>query len=165
MKALLLLLLLPLAACEKELDDATQVRAVVDQVAAAAQKHDINAMMEHVTSDYTARPGSRDEQAVRPLLLLALRKYGRFTVKYPVPGIEVAQNGATADVSVPFLVVREGQAFPEMSELADDPKAWADEVAETVGDPYQLDLDLQKTGDGWKITRSEIAGFKSVHDL
>lgn len=167
MKILVAILLLAFASsCEKP-DDVVQIRALVDDAVERAHAHDISGLMEHVTTDYTAQPGGRDEQSVRPILLLALRSYGKFRIKHPVPGIRVDANAGTAEVSLPFLVVREGQqlADDELEQVASSPSEWVARVADTIGDPYQLDLTLRKTSDGWKVRRSEISGFKSVHDL
>ncbi len=143
------------------------ILALVDDMAARATKHDVSGIMEYVTNDYRAAPGSRDEQSVRAILVLALRRYGKFQIKYPVPGVTLGDDNQTATVSVPFLIVREGQKFPdaELAKIADDPIAWTASVAATIGDPYQLDLKLRKDADGWKVRQSDIAGLKSVGDL
>ena len=163
---LFVILFLASSGCEQP-DDITQIRAVIDDVVARAQAHDVNGMMAHVTNDYTAKPGARGEQDVRPILLMALRRYGKFRIAHPVPGITIGSSGAAATVSLPFLVVREGQTAPpaELTEIANDPIAWATKVSETLGDPYKIELKMRKSADGWQIRESDISGFKNVHDL
>ena len=163
---LLLLIAGVLSGCQDKPDDVTQIRAVIETLADRALAHDVSGMMEHVTDDYTASPGTRDEQSVRPILVLALRRYGKFTVQHPTPGITIADNKQSADASIPFLIVREGQKVPtDLAEIASDPVEWSASVAQSFGDPYQLDLTFRKTPDGWKIAASDITGVKSVNEL
>ena len=150
--------------CEKP-DDIAQIRAIVLQIGESAERHDINGMLEHATNDFTANPGNSDEQRVRGVLLISLRRYGKFQVKHPEPGIRLGKDKNTADVSLPFLIVREGQQMPDLSSVADDPAAWLDQVGDAVGDPYTLELDFTKTGDGWKIRSAEISGTKHYGEL
>lgn len=168
MRIALLLFCLSLAAagCEKT-DDRAAIRALVDDLAQRARAHDVNGMMEHASAGFVANPGQRTEREVRPILVLALRRYDKFEIHYPVPGIRLDAERGTATASVPFLVVRQGQQFPaaDLETVASDPLAWGARVAELVGDPYQLDLDLERSSDGWKVRKAEIAGFKRPEEL
>ena len=153
-----------LAGCEKP-DDVTQIRTIVLDIVDRAQAHDISGMMEHATRDFSASPGSHDEQKVRGVLLISFRRLGKFQLKHPEPGIKLGKDARTATVSLPFLVVREGQEMPDLSSVTNDPAAWLDQAQTAVGDPYTVKMDLTKTGDGWKVREAEISGFKRYDQL
>lgn len=161
---LLLAITLALVSCDDKQDDRALITARVAEIADLAERHDISGMMELTTRDYVANPGGRDSQDVRGVLLIALRRYGTFQIRHPEPSIDLDDSKKRASVTVPFLVVREGEDFPDadLDQVTDDPEAWAKEVGEAVGDPYYLELSVRKVDGDWLVYKSTIRGTKSV---
>jgi hypothetical protein len=147
--------------CEKP-DDVTQIRTLIDTAVDAAENHDINGMMEHVTGDFRVNPGNRDEQAARGVLLIALRRFGRFDVKYPVPAITVDPDGVTATASVPFLVVPEAKEFPDLTAVRDDPTKWLEQAGDAMGEPYRLTFELTKASGDWLVRSATLQSTRSL---
>lgn len=150
-----------LTACDKP-DDVTRIRTIVEDAVVKTEKQDIRGLMEYVTSDFEANPGRQDEQSVRGILLITLRRFGQFDIKHPVPGIRLSEDASSADVSLPFLVVREGEKFPEIGTVADDPARWVEEVGDAFGDPYRLELEMVKRDDEWKVKSATIQGKRTL---
>ena len=150
--------------CEKP-DDVTVIRNIIVESVDAAERQDINGLMEHVSREFVASPGNADEQRVRGVLLISFRRLGKFTVKHPEPSVTLGNDGNTAKASLTFVIVRGGQKFPDVSAVTDDPAAWLSKVQEAVGEPYKADLELQKTGDGWKVMKAEMTGMKRYNQL
>lgn len=150
--------------CEKP-DDVARIRSLLTDAIDAAERQDINGLMEHVGPDFTASPGKHDEQRVRGILLISFRRLGTFQIKHPVPGITLGQNGNTATASLPFIVVREGREVPDLSEAREDPAAWLAAAQEAVGEPYRVEMKLRKSGDDWIVTSAQMSGLKSYHQL
>lgn len=155
------LLALTLLGCDKP-DDVTRIRTLVEDAVVHAEKQNLKGLMEHVTDDFAANPGNHDEQSVRGILLITLRQYGNFDIKHPVPGIKLADDTQSAEVSLPFWVVRDGESFPSVTELQDDPARWVEAVGEAVGDPYRLQLSMVKKDGDWKVSEATIQGTRTI---
>jgi hypothetical protein len=147
--------------CEKP-DDVTQIRAIVDQAVDAAKRQDIKEVMEFVTDDFRVNPGDRDEQAARSILLIALRTFGKFDIRYPVPAIKIAPDAQSAQVNVPFLIVRESVNFPDVSQTREDPARWLEAVGDALGDPYRLKMDFTKSSGEWKVREATLQSRRTL---
>jgi hypothetical protein len=164
--ALLLAPPLFIASCSgcEEPDDEQAIRALIAEGAAAAERSDVGGLMELATDGFTAEPGSASRQEVKGVLLMAFRRYGRFTIAHPSPAVTIAEDRRSATAELPFLVVREGSAAPDLGELVDDPERWFEGVAE-MGDAFYLTLRLEKTDDGWKAAKARIKGTRGRFSL
>lgn len=159
--AFLALFLFASIGCEKQ-DDVTLIRAVVDDAVAAAERHDINAVMEHVTDDFRVNPGNRNEQSVRQVLVIALRTFDKFKIRYPVPGITVAPDGMSAEVSVPFLVLHESIDLPGLGEIREDPTKWLEAVSDRLDQLYRLKMDFTKSSGDWKVREATLQSSRTL---
>jgi hypothetical protein len=145
-------------------DDETRIRKIIEEAAALAEKHDINGLMKLATKNFTAEPGQKDRQAVRGILFIAFRKYGKFSVKFPRPSVEVAPGGLSAKADTPFLIVRQGSGVPDLSELYDDPKGWTEKVGK-IADLYNIELWFDKVGDEWLVHEAKLMGLRNIYDI
>jgi hypothetical protein len=152
--------LLSCAKCQEE-DDEKVLRGMIRQAADLAARHELGELISMTTDDFTARPGHRTRQEVKGILLLAFRRYGDFTVQHPRPTVEVAPSKLTATAHMPFLIVRQGVDFPDLSDLYEDPERWLEEAGEKA-DAYFLELWFRKTDDGWRVEKAEIQGTRGV---
>jgi len=109
-------------------------------------------------------PGSASRQEVKGVLLIAFRRYGRFTIAHPAPTVTIAEDRQTATAELPFLVVRDGEAAPDLGELVDDPERWFEGVAE-MGDAFYLELRLEKIDDGWRAAKARLRGTRDRWSL
>jgi hypothetical protein len=162
--AALLLTALPGCSGCDEPDDEQQIRALIAEAVAAAERNDLGGLMELATDDFAVEPGGESRQEVKGVLLMAFRRYGRFTVAHPAPSVAVAEDRTSATAELPFLVVREGEAAPDLGGLVDDPERWFEGVAE-MGDTFYLKLRLEKTDDGWGAARARLRGTRSRWSL
>ncbi len=145
-------------------DDETQIRALMEKGAGFAEKHDIGEIMGLATSDFQAWPGPKDRQSVKGVLFVAFRRYGKFSVKFPRPTVNVDVSGAYAEAKTPFLIVREGQNLPDLKDLYEDPEGWVEKV-DDLADPYHLELWLVKKDDEWLVRKVRLHGLKGLGDL
>jgi hypothetical protein len=152
--------------CEKEEADALLIRKVGLQAVKAAEAHDIAEIMELVTPGFSASPGTYSRKEVRPILLMVLRRYGKFRILHPRFAVSVDASSKTAKLNVPLFLLKEGQTFDEsdLEGLQDDPVAWAKKISEKVGDPFFLEATLDKGEDGWLVNHVSILGFKRLQD-
>ena len=165
-RSLLVMLLAALPGCSgcDEPDDEQQIRALFAEAVALAEKNDLGELMELATEGFVVEPGSVSRQEVRATLLLAFRRYGRFSVVHPTPTVDLAEDRLSATAELPFLVLREGEAAPDLGELVDDPERWFEGVAE-MGDAFYLKLRLEKTDDGWRAAKARLRGTRNRWSL
>ena len=146
--------------CEEQ-DDETVIRGMVNRAADLAAKHELGELMQMTAEGFVANPGQRSRQEVRPILLMAFRRYGKFSVEHPRPAVDLDPSGLMASAEMPFLIVREGAEVPNLGELIDDPEGWFEEASEQA-DAYYLDLTFKKTDDGWRVSKAKIGGTRGV---
>lgn len=146
-----------LVACS-ESDDTVAIKTLLETGVKAAEQKSIDDLMDLTTEDFVAMPGRRDESMVRKILFAAFLRYGKFTIHYPSPRIEIADNGVHAVVAFPFVIVRQDHDLPELSGLYDDPQGWMEAVGEKA-DLYQLNLRLRKQDGDWLVTQAELHGY------
>ncbi|MBN2342585.1 MAG: hypothetical protein JXX29_18865 [Deltaproteobacteria bacterium] len=147
--------------CEPE-DDEQAIRALVAQAAERAEKHDISGLFDLATQTFVANPGSNDRRSSKAMLMIMFRRYGAFHIAYPVFGVDIASSRLEADVSVPFVVVREGQTVPDIREFVEQPGKWLEEASKAA-DPFMLNAHLLKSDGEWKVDAVRITGRRSVN--
>jgi len=148
------------AACSRG-DDGGAIRALVAEGAGLAEAHDVRGITGLATQDFVAEPGGYDRDAVRGVLLSAFSYYGRFRVVFPPPSIDVDSEGESARGEIYFLIVRRGQALPDLDGLADDPRRWLDRAGEAV-DLYRLRIELAKDRREWRVRRAVLEPYRGV---
>lgn len=163
MRLLTILSLTILLGC-KEKDDEKLILALINDAAQLAMDHETGKLMDLTTDTFTADPGSRDAESVRSVLTYAFMRYGKFTIIYPQPRVEVAPNRETATAKVPFVIVREGGPIPDLLDLVGDPEKWLEEAGKGA-DPYHLDIWFWKEGGEWKVDRARIQGIRSMEGI
>ncbi len=149
--------------CETE-DDETLLRGIIDRAAKLAEEHDVKELMRLAAKDFQASPGAQDRNATRGMLFMAFQRYGKFSVRFPRPTVNVDQGGAHAEASTPFLIVRDGQGLPDLSDLYNDPDGWVEQLG-SMADPYHLELWFVKKDGDWLVRKARIQGLKSIDDL
>ncbi|MCP4600049.1 MAG: nuclear transport factor 2 family protein [Proteobacteria bacterium] len=145
-------------------DDETQIRKLIEDAAKSAEKRDIKELLELLTEDFVASPGAKDRQAIKGILFIAFRRYGKFTVEFPRPVVNVDPSLSYAEAATPFLIVRKGQDIPGLSDLYDDPKAWIDKIG-NLADPYHLDIWFIKKGDEWLVRKAHLHSINRLEDI
>lgn len=147
-----------LTACS-ESDDTLAIKALVETGVALAEQKSIDGLMNLVTEDFVAMPGRRDEPMARKVLFAAFLRYGNFSIHYPQPRIEIADNGVRAVVAFPFVIVRQDHELPGLPDLYEDPQGWMEAVGEKA-DLYQLNLRLHKQNGDWLVAQAELHGYQ-----
>jgi hypothetical protein len=140
-------------------DDEQAVRALLGEAVDAAERHELGDLLRLTTPGFVADPGGVSRQEVKGVLLMAFRRYGRFTIRHPRPAVALGEDGRTAEADLPFLIVREGARAPDLGGLLDDPEGFVEAVA-GMGDAYFLELRIEKTDDGWRAARARIRGTR-----
>lgn len=149
--------------CKRQ-SDPDQIVQLIDNAVILAEKHDVKKLFKLTTDDFVSKPGSRDGRASKLILLMAFRRYQSFSIRYPTPIIDVAPNGKTATVNLPFAIIRDNKPMPDVQALIDDPDQWIKKMAEKA-DPYYLDLKLIKEGGDWKVKIATLSGIRNVHSI
>ena len=145
--------------CEKQ-DDTARIKALIKNAATKAEQHDLGGIMDLATEDFVALPNEMNRRSVKGLLLVAFRQYGKFSIHYPRPTINLDPSSVLAEAIVPFLILRKGRSMPDLSSLYEDPDSWLREAAE-VADLFHLELWLIKTDDQWLVKKARIQGTRS----
>jgi hypothetical protein len=149
-------LILPLS-CGKG-DDVQAIRELIDKGAALGEKHDIGGLMKLATEDFLALPGEVDRRSAKAILWRAFKYYGAFKILHPLTDVAVESDGKKASARLPFLIVREDVSFPNLKDLAQDPKRWLEEVGGNA-DLYSLDMELVKENGEWFVHRALLKRF------
>jgi len=163
----LLALLLAGAGCSRcggGTDEEQEVRATIAAAVTLAERNDLGGLMRLTTDDFVAHPGSVGRREVRGVLLAAFKRYGRFSIRHPRPGVDLGEDRRSAAARVPFVVIREGAAAPDLGGLVDDAEAWMERVA-GMGDAYYLELEFRKDGGEWRVSRARIRGTRDRWSL
>jgi hypothetical protein len=151
-----LLVFITLLSCGGK-DEVRAVRKVVEKGAALAEQHQLGDLMKLTADGFKAHPGNHDPRTVRGILWSAFLHYGRFTIHYPRPAVEVADpQSATAEVH--FIIVSQDRPLPGLKDLYEDPGRWIEQASEKA-DLYRLQLELVKTDGDWRVTQARLAGF------
>lgn len=144
-------------ACSRD-DAAERIRQRVAEGAELAERHDLGGLLAMTVEEFRAEPGNRDRQGVREMLAAALYYYNGFHLLYPRPVVKLAEDGFSATVEVPFLIVRRQRSYPGLEELYDDPGGWLERVGENA-DLYHLELELEKRGEAWQAVTARLGSF------
>ena len=146
--------------CEPD-DDETLIRILVGQAVDRAEKHNISELFALATTPFVANPGNYDRRSCKAMLLVMLRRYGTFRIVHPAYGVTISDDGKSAQLTIPFLIVVEGKSAPDIREFADDPTRWLQEASKGA-DPFILDANLVKRDGEWKVENVHITGRRSV---
>lgn len=141
-----------------ERDDVRAIRALIEQGAQLAEKHDIGGILDLASEDLKVLPGPLDRRQVRGVLWRAFKYYGALKVIYPRAAVDVEEDSHSAFARVPFLIVKKEHALPKLESLYDDPQGWLDEVGENA-DLYRFKLDLVKNGGDWLVHEVHLERF------
>lgn len=156
---LALLVLLEVSACTKK-DDVKAIRAMIQNAAALAEKHNITDLLKLTGPDFTAQPGHHGRKDLQGILFAAFHYYGRFKIHYPRPAIRLDDNsGKGATATIHFLIVNQDRSLPGLRELYDDPQRWLEAVGE-MADLYHLELQWIKIDGDWMVKQARLEGFK-----
>jgi len=100
----ILLFFLALSACAKPISEEVQLKAIVNEVAEAAQKKDIDRIRKHISKSYRDQEGN-DYDGVRRVLLYHFIRAE--TVSVFVRSTDVEIKGDTALVKANVILVRQ----------------------------------------------------------
>ncbi len=159
---LLILLALSLIGCKNETDDAAVIKQICLDAVKMAEGHKVGDLVDLTTKDFKAYPGNRARMDAQRILIVTFKRYGKFKVRHPEFAVKLNDAKTTAEVTIPFLIVREGEKEPDFSK-ATDAEGWLEVVTDAVGDPYRLNLGFTKKEGDWKIWKATIDGVKR-HD-
>jgi len=159
LKVLILLFLVSPCGCNgcDEEDDETQIRRIIKKGVFLAEKHETGELLDLTTEDFRANPGSRDRRETAAYLMIAFRRFGDFIIRYPAYSVELGSSAGTAEVSLPFVILRNDRKMPGVEEFVDSPVRWMAKAAE-VADPYYLNLKFHKKDGEWMVRRAKIKG-------
>lgn len=147
-------LLLP--ACSGQ-DETAHIREWIRSGVALAEGHDLEGLLSLTEEGFRAEPGDHNREGTRERLATAFYYYRRFRILYPYPAVELAADGRTAAVAMPFVLVRKEVEFPGLEEFKDDPQGWLARVGNHA-DLYHLELELVKRGEQWLASSAHLRG-------
>ena len=142
-------------------DEKSAIRELVQKAAGLAEKHDIRGLLKMTTGDFLAMLGELDRRSCKGILWRAFQYYGEMSIVYPTPVIDLKAEGKTASVWVPFLVLRKGQAFPDMHGLSENPRKWLEKTGEAA-DLYRLKMEFVKQGKAWSVKEAHLGRFSGL---
>lgn len=111
-----------------------EIRALVAEAVAAAERRDVGALVALVADDFQGPSGASKQELRQVLLGQLLRGSGQVVVLNPALEVSVPAPGQGAFTGT-FLFARDGQGAAEASR-------------------YEIDAALAHTGDGWRVTRA-----------
>lgn len=149
-----------LIACSEK-DDVLAIRELIKKGAELAEDHDVSGIMDLATEDVTAHPGQMNYQEIKGIIWRTLKYYGKLSVLYPKPAVEIYAEDRTAACNLYLLIVKKDQADPDLKEVYDDPKRWLEAVGERA-DLYRLKLELIKNEGKWRVRQAHLEGFKGL---
>ena len=141
--------------CESDSDE-QQIRKLVSDAAERAEQHNINGLFDLATKTFVANPGALDRRSCKAMLMMMFRRLGSFKIAHPMYAVNLSNDKTSASVSIPFLLIREGQQTPNFKDLMQDPARWMEE-ARKIANPYLIDIALIKEND-WRVTSVHITG-------
>lgn len=120
-------------------DEADRVRAVIQAVVAGAEAGDVGDVMNPLAEGFVAESEglTTNKATVRSMVTAQLLRRGHITVLVGEIGVDV--KGDDAHASFDALLAEAGQEWTE--------------VLPVDGDSWHLEVDLQRTGDTWEVTR------------
>ncbi len=146
-----------LTACS-ESDDAAAIKTLVESGAELAEQKSISDMMKLTTEDFVAVPGQQDRRVVKRILFAAFAHYRNFTIHYPSFKIEIADDGISAVVALPFAIVRKEHELPGLEGVYNDPQEWVEAAGEKA-DLYHLTMLLRKQDGEWLVAQAELRSY------
>lgn len=155
---------LSILGCKDTTDDAAIIKQMCLDAVEMAERHKVGDLVDLTTKDFKAYPGTRNRTDAKRILLISFKRYGKFKVRHPEFAVKLNESKTTAEVTIPFLIVREGENEPDFSE-AKDAESWLQVVTAAVGDPYRLNLGFTKKEGDWKIWKATIDGIKRYDSL
>lgn len=124
-----------LSACSKGVSEEDKLKAIVNKVAEAAQKKDIDRMRKHISKSYRDQEGN-DYDSVRRILLYHFIRAE--TVSIFVRSTDVEIKGDTAIVRVNVILVR-GKEIKSISDIIPESAAG-----------YRFEMIFKKENKDWK---------------
>ena len=131
----ILLFFLALSACAKPISEEAQLKAIVNEVAEAAQKKDIDRIRKHISKSYRDQEGN-DYDGVRRVLLYHFIRAE--TVSVFVRSTDVEIKGDTALVKANVILVR-GKEIKNISDIIPESAAG-----------YRFEIVFKKEKEDWK---------------
>jgi hypothetical protein len=139
--------------------DEQQIRALIDEGARAAERHDLSGVMELATDDLRVMPERLGRTEVMRLLLYFFQRFGEFGLHYPPPWVEHEPGASEATATVLLLLVRKGEAAPDLSGIGEDPASWAESAAD-FAHLARLRLSLTKHDGAWRVDAIKVESFR-----
>jgi len=136
----ILLFFLALSACAKPISEEVQLKAIVNEVAEAAQKKDIDRIRKHISKSYRDQEGN-DYDGVRRVLLYHFIRAE--TVSVFVRSTDVEIKGDTALVKANVILVR-GKEIKNISDIIPESAAG-----------YRFEVVFKKEKEDWKIISAQ----------
>ena len=155
--AIVLSLCLLLTACSQK-DEEKRIIELIDKGATLTEKRDLQGLSKLFCDDFRAEYGKYDKLSIKEILWYAFRRYGSFTISYPVPDIHIEGSKENASAEMIFLILKKHKNIPGLKDLYLDPSAWLETVGENA-DLYRLDLKLEKSKGTWLIKEAYLEGF------
>ena len=137
---ILLFFFLALSACAKPISEEAQLKAIVNEVAEAAQKKDIDRIRKHISKLYRDQEGN-DYDGVRRVLLYHFIRAETVSVFVRSVDTEIKEN--TAIVRANVILVR-----------GKDIKSISDIIPESAAG-YRFEVVFKKEKEDWKIISAQ----------
>lgn len=156
-----LLLGLSCGLCSQETSDEEQIRKIIKMGVEFAEKKDIGGIMELASEGFMAMPQRMDRRQTKGMLFYIFRRYKDLSIMYPRPSVSVEPGATVGSARVVFLLLRGGDARPDVEGLADDLDQWVRKVGDYTS-LYRLKLSFVKEDDDWLVERAHLERFKGL---
>ncbi len=148
-----------LAACTSRGQEA-RVRELIDEAVQMAQRGDAAGLMELTTPDFRVPRSGADRRQVRLRLRYALQRLRKGVIHYPRPGVGLDADELTAEVRLPFLVVR-GDPPEGLESHEQDEETWIESVADKAR-LMRITLQLRRDDDEWRVYAASLERFSGM---
>lgn len=141
-----------------------KLRLWIGEAVDEAEHGDASGLLDRLSGDFRLIPGGTGKQELRQRMLYVVSRTRGSRIYYPRPDVDPAENGAQAEVSFSFLLLKGNVPEPSGKK---EPAEWLGELADRTrlmritlwlrdedGDWYAYQVRLEKfTGTGFKPLR------------
>lgn len=147
--------------CEGDTDDEQQLRALIDEAADAAERHDIGDLLELAAEDVRVSPRNLGPRDIKRYLFVAFQRYGNFRLLFPRPRVEIEPGGRAASAGLLVLLVSAGRATGELDSLRDDPEAWLARAGD-MANLFRMRVHFAKKEGQWLVQHVRVERFRGL---
>ncbi len=142
-----------------------KLRLWIGEAVGEAERGDVNGLLDRLSGDFRLTPGGTGKQELRQRMLYVLSRTRGARIYYPRPDVDPAEDGARAEVSFLFLLLKGNVTEPAGRK---EPAEWLGELADKTR-LMRITLWLREEDGDWYAYQARLekfagAGFKPVRE-